>query len=304
MSCHKHRDAPISKDLTGQVIIITGANSGIGKETARVLAKTGATIILACRDPTKALPVVEELKAESQNPNLVFMKLDLADLKSIEDFAQEFKSKYQRLDILLNNAGLVSCTRLFTKDGFELTFGTNHLGPFYLTILLLDIVKRSAPSRIINVSSGLNAYGKMYWKDLQLEKGYSGNDAYMQSKLANVIFTRELQRRLEGTSVKAVCLDPGLILTELNHNKGVKWYEKMMIAIFRKLAKPAPEGAKTPVHCTFEEHEKLQPGAYYADCKVAKENPVARKPENWTRLWEISEKMIASKIENPQILKI
>lgn len=301
---HKRKNEHIEKDLTGQVIIVTGANSGIGKETTRVLAKTNATIILACRDATKAIPVVEELKTESQNNNLIFMKLDLSDLKSIEEFAKEFKSKYQRLDVLLNNAGLFNGERVFTKDGFEMTFGTNHLGPFYLTILLLDIIKKSAPSRIVNVSSDLNEYGKMNWDDLHLEKDYGGNTAYMQSKLANVIFTRELQRRLEGTNVKAVCLHPGLILTELNHNKGVRWYERFAISIIRKIARPAAEGAKTTVYCTLEEHEKLVPGAYYSDRKVARENTVALKPENWTRLWNLSKDMIASKIENPQNLEI
>lgn len=285
------------KDLNGQVIIITGANQGIGKETVRGLAKTGATIVLACRDKAKTIPTIDEIRAETKDSNLEFMKLDLSDLKSVREFADEFKAKYQKLDILINNAGILSYPeRHLTKDGFEMHFGTNHLGHFYLTLLLLDVIKKSAPSRIINVSSNMNAKGKMRWDDLNMEKKYDLLDAYSQSKLANVLFTKELQKRLEESNVKVVSLHPGVVNTNMQKNPPDIWYYKLVASIVRLFAIAPEEGAKTSLYCALEEHSNLKGGAYYDNCKVAKENPMALKEENWTKLWDISEKMVNSKI--------
>ncbi len=206
----------ITKDLLGQVVIVTGSNTGIGKETARVLARMGASVVLACRDVGKSLPVVEELKKDTNNENIEFIRLDLMDLKSIKDFSEEFKSKYDRLNILINNAGIMAIPdRRETKDGFELQFGTNHLGHFCLTTLLLDLIKKSAPSRIINLSSVASAIGTMNWNDILFEKGYNLSTAYAQSKLANIIFTKELQRRLKNDNVKVMSVHPGVVATDL-----------------------------------------------------------------------------------------
>jgi len=287
----------IIKDLRGQIIIITGSSAGIGKETARILAYMGATIIFACREKTKALAVLEEIQGETKNPNLEFIRLDLSDLRSIKEFVEEFLSKYQRLDILINNAGITLPERRLTKDGFELIFGTNHLGHFYLTTLLLDVLKKSGPSRIINVSSSLHAYGKMKWDDLMFEKGYGSFPTYNQSKLANILFTRELQKRVDEKEIKVVSLHPGVIKTEMGREFN-KWYYKAAMKMLSVFQKSALEGAQTSLYCVLEDFDKLKAGRYYVNCKVAEEAPQAKKEEDMKRLWDVSEKLIGEKVKN------
>ena len=291
-----------SNNLSGQVTIVTGANSGIGKETALGLAKTGATVVLACRDATKTAIVVEELKKLTKNDNIEFMKLDLTDLKSIREFSEEFKKKYSKLNILVNNAGVMSDERKITKDGFELQFGTNHLGPFHLTTLLLDAIKQAAPSRIVNVSSMMSEKATMNWDDLMYEKDYSNFTVYSQSKLANVMFTKELQRQLKDSNVKVVCLHPGFVNTNIMNAMGGKWYLKAALTVFSPLiwlaAKSPSSGAKTTLHCALMNYDELKGGAYYTDSKVKVENPLANNEDNCKRLWDVSEKLINAKLTN------
>jgi len=288
----------IIKDLRGQIIIITGCSSGIGKETARTLAYMSATIIFACRSQAKTVPVLEEIQKESKNPNLVFIKLDLSDLKSIKEFVQEFTSRYQKLDILINNAGVNATERKLTKDGFELTFGTNHLGHFYLTSLLLDLLKRSVPSRVINLSSSMHKDAKIKWDDLMYEKGFGWMPVYGQSKLACHLFTKELQRRVNESEVKVVCLNPGHIKSDIGRDFGRNCWLKFTMALFNLITKSPLEGAQTELYCTLEDFDKLKGGAYYQDCQVAEEGASAKKEEDWKRLWEVSEKLISEKINN------
>jgi len=286
----------ITKDLTGQVIIITGANTGIGKETARRLAYTGATIIFACRDQAKTLPVIQEIQQETKNSHLEFIRLDIGDLASIKEFVKEFQQRHQKLNILINNAGINIPERKLTKDGFECQFGINHLGPFYLTTLCLDTLKNSSPSRIINVASNAHEDAKINWEDLMSEKEYSMLPAYGQSKLATVLFTKELSRRLESSNVKVVCLHPGAVRTELTRDIAKKWIFKVILAIARPFQKSPEEGAQTTIYCALEDEEKLVGGAYYVDLKVKKENSLARNEENGRRMWEVSEKLISEKV--------
>jgi len=286
----------ITKDLRGQIVIITGCSAGIGKETARILAYMGATIIFACREKTKAVAVLEEIQKETKNPNLEFIRLDLGDLKSIKEFTEEFTSKYQKLNILINNAGVNLPERKLSKDGFELQFGTNHLGHFYLTKLLLEILKKSGPSRVINVSSGLYKKGKMNWDDLMFEKGYSIFPVYQQSKLANMLFTRELQKRVNENEVKIVSLHPGVIKTELGREFAGKWYWRVAIAIFSLFQKSPLEGAQTSLYCALEDFDKLKAGAYHVDCRVTEEAAHAKNEADMKRLWDVSEKLINEKI--------
>lgn len=290
----------IKKDLTGKVIVITGSNTGIGKETARALAAMNATIILACRDSKRTLPVVAELKTQTHNQNVEYMHLDLTDLASIRSFATNFKSKYDRLDILINNAGVMMIpTRQLTKDGFEMQFGTNHVGHFLLTKLLIDVIKASAPSRIINLSSMVHINGKMNWGDLMSMNNYDPMQAYFQSKLANVIFSKELQRRmdLENVDVKVVSVHPGVVRTELSrYVLEQTWWNillKLVSPIVYYTTKNSKQGAQTSLYCALEEHGKLKGGEYYSDCKVAPVNPLALEDGAGTKLWQATETFIA-----------
>lgn len=286
----------ITKDLREQIIVITGSSAGIGKETARILAYMGATIIFACRDKNKTVTVLQEIQKETKNSNLEFMRLDLGDLQSIKEFVQEFSSKYQKLNILINNAGVNTIERKLTKDGFEMQFGTNHLGHFYLTTLLLDIIKKSGPSRVINVSSRFHARSKMRWDDLMYEGGYSGLTVYGQSKLANVLFAKELQSRVNPNEVKVFSLHPGVIKTEIARDYEEKWYFKMVLPIYSWFQKTPLEGAQTTLYCALEDFDKLESGGYYVDCKRAEEAVHANSEEDRKRLWEVSEKLINEKI--------
>ncbi|EGR29528.1 short chain dehydrogenase reductase family protein, putative, partial [Ichthyophthirius multifiliis] len=213
-------------------------NTGIGLETAKALAKQGAKIILACRDENRgknAELLVNQIREKSAH----FMKLDLSDLSQIRLFVNEFKQKYDRLDVLLNNAGLMSPSeRLLTKDGFEIQFGTNHLGHFLLTNLLLDLLKKTQNSRVVNVSSMAHfnkfpCYSKIHLDDYNFEKKYCMYQTYGQSKLANVLFTKQLQRIFdkENLKIKAVCLHPGVVRTELfrYYNKGYMNYINSLV---------------------------------------------------------------------------
>lgn len=195
--------------IEGRIVIITGANSGIGKETAIDLAKRGGKIYIACRDEKRGEDALKEIKEKSESDNVHFLKLDLASMESIREFSRKFHELETNLHILINNAGVMACPKELTKDGFEMHFGTNHLGHFLLTSLLLDIMKVSAPARIINVASLFYIVGKIRRDDLFGEKFYFRWFAYASSKLANILFTRELADRLKGTRVTANVLHPG-----------------------------------------------------------------------------------------------
>ena len=192
-----------------KVCLITGATSGIGKATAMGLANMGASVVMVGRDRGRGEAALTEIKEKSTNASVDLMLADLSSQQEIRRLADEFKEAYPRLDVLINNAGLFRSKRITTADGLEMTFAVNHLAYFLLTKLLLDVLKASASSRIVNVSSGDHSNGTIDFDDLQGEKGYKGPKAYSQSKLATVLFTYELARRLEGTGISANCLHPG-----------------------------------------------------------------------------------------------
>ena len=205
--------------LDGKTVIITGANTGIGKETAVDLARRGARVILACRSAEKGEEAVVEVRARSGNDKVVFRRLDLASLESVRQFASSILEEEPTIDILINNAGVMACPYSKTEDGFEMQFGVNHLAHFLLTNLLLDRLKEAPTARIVTVSSTAHRRTKgINFDDLNSEKSYSPFLAYGQSKLANILFTRSLAKRLAGTSVIANCLHPGVIRTELGRH--------------------------------------------------------------------------------------
>ena len=216
-------------DQTGRVAIVTGANSGIGFETARVLAEKGATVVMACRNLVKANPKADEIRGAHPEATVEVMELDLSDLESVRRFADAFRAKHSRLDLLINNAGIMVPPYGTTAQGFETQFGVNHLGHFALTGLLLDLIVQTPGSRIVTISSVAHQLGKIQFSDLNWEKGYKAQSAYGQSKLANLLFTYELQRRLAaaGKDTLAVAAHPGWTETNLQeHAKGVKFLNR------------------------------------------------------------------------------
>ena len=210
-------------DLTGKIAIVTGANSGLGYETAKALSAKNAEVIMACRNMEKGNKAAENIRNEKQNVKLNVMALDLSDLQSVKDFAAKFKKQYTKLDLLINNAGVMMPPYSKTKDGFELQIGTNHFGHFALTGLLLDLLLKTDGSRIVSVSSIAHKAGKIQFDDLNFENNYNKTRAYGQSKLANLLFTYELQRKLEksGAATIAVASHPGWTQTNLQRHSAL-----------------------------------------------------------------------------------
>ncbi len=200
--------------MAGKVCMVTGASSGIGRATARRLAEMGATVVLVCRNRDRGERALDEMK-RSGNDSVELLLADFASFNSVRTLAEEFKAGHDRLHVLVNNAGVVRLRRTLTADGFETTFQVNYLSHFLLTNLLLDVLKRSAPSRVVNTSSAAHFGGHIRLDDLGLERGYGVLRAYSQSKLAQVLFTRALARRLEGTGVTVNCLHPGAVATNM-----------------------------------------------------------------------------------------
>ncbi|XP_060031742.1 retinol dehydrogenase 13 isoform X2 [Erinaceus europaeus] len=213
---------PSKATIPGKTVIVTGANTGIGKQTALELARRGATVILACRDLDKCEEAARFIRGETLNTRVRARRLDLASLRSVREFAAGVIAEEQQVHVLVNNAAVMRCPHWTTEDGFEMQLGVNHLGHFLLTNLLLDKLKASAPARVINLSSLAHVAGHMDFQDLNWEKrDYDTKAAYCQSKLALVLFTRELARRLQGTGVTVNALHPGVARTELGRHTGM-----------------------------------------------------------------------------------
>ncbi|XP_064643951.1 retinol dehydrogenase 14-like [Lineus longissimus] len=281
--------------MVGKTVIITGANSGIGKESALDIARRGARVIMACRNTDEGEKVATEIKEKTGSTKIEVRKLDLASLASVRTFAEEIKRTENRLDVLLNNAGVMMCPPMKTADGFEMQLGTNHLGHFLLTNLLLDLLKSSAPSRIVNVSSRAYLRGKINFDDLMFEKKYNSSAVYSQSKLANIYFTTELAKRLEGTGVTANCLHPGVIDTNLlRHFTGAGWKALSVMAspLTKLMMKTPQEGAQTNIFLSVSEEVEGVTGKYFADCKEVQLLPHATDDEVGQKLWEVSEKLV------------
>ncbi|XP_066550910.1 retinol dehydrogenase 12 isoform X2 [Amia ocellicauda] len=269
--------------LDGRTVVITGANTGIGKETARDLASRGARVVIACRDVARGEATAAEIRSETGNQQVVVKDLDLANTRSIKSFVEGFLKDEKQLHILINNAGVMMCPYSKTADGFEMQFGVNHLGHFLLTHLLMERLKQSAPSRIIIVSSLAHNMGRIKFDDLQSERSYDSGLAYCQSKLANVMFTRELAKRLQGVTVNSV--HPGSVRSELVR------HSTMMALVFRLFSffiKTPREGAQTSVYCAVAEELESVTGKHFSDCSPAFVAPQGRNEEVAKRLWDVS----------------
>ncbi|KAL6113336.1 uncharacterized protein ACO6RY_11652 [Pungitius sinensis] len=280
--------------LDGKTVLITGANTGIGKETALDMAKRGARVILACRDMTRARMAADEIRQQSGNGNVVVKKLDLASLQSVRDLAKDVQANEDRLDILINNAGIMMCPKWKTEDGFEMQFGVNHLGHFLLTNCLLDLLKKSTPSRIVIVSSLAHEKGSIHFDDINLDKDYSRHDSYRQSKLANVLFCRELASRLKDTGVTVYSLHPGVIRTELGRHlfPTLALWQRTILKPFLMLIKSPSAGAQTSIYCAVDESQANCSGLYYSDCAPKKPAPQALDDAAAKKLWDLSASMV------------
>lgn len=278
--------------MKDKICLITGATSGIGKATAQALAEQGATVVLVARNPDKGAATVAEIKAATGNPNVDVLVADLSSQTSIRDLADAFRQKYDRLHVLINNAGAFYGDRHVTEDGLELTFALNHLAYFSLTNLLLDLLITSAPARIINLTSGAQGWGKIAFEDLQGEKRYSGQEAYNQSKLANVLFTYELARRLEGKNVTANCVHPGVVKTNFGRENPT-FIMRWMIRVLSPIMRSPEKGAETVVYLASSPEVEGVTGQYFVDKKPVQSAKISYDVAVAQRLWQVSEALMA-----------
>jgi NAD(P)-dependent dehydrogenase (short-subunit alcohol dehydrogenase family) len=284
-------------DLAGKIVIVTGANSGIGFEAAKAFAQKGAQTILACRSTEKAQAALDQIQAEIPGAKAEIMQLDLASLNSIGKFAAQFKARHDRLDLLLNNAGIMMTPYGLTEDGFERQFGTNHLGHFTLTGLLIDLLLNTPGSRIVNVSSNGHRMGDMDFDNLMFEngKGYSPVRAYGRSKLANLLFTYELQRRMEaiGANTIATAAHPGLSNTDLaDHIPAARVFRPLMGFTLQSAAMGALPSLRAAVDPSARGGEYFGPsgkGQRRGHPVLVESNEASHNEVEAKRLWEISE---------------
>jgi len=280
--------------MKDKIVLITGANSGIGKETTRALAKKGATIIMACRNLEKAEPVGEIIQIESKNPNIEVMKLDLASLNSVRNFTQEFKTRYQQLNVLINNAGVFCMKREETAEGFELTMGVNHLGHFLLTHELLPILEKTPEARIINLSSDAHFSAGLDLDDLHFKRRkYSGFKAYGASRLATVFFTQELAERLKEKDITVNSLHPGHVDTNMWNLWGTerKWYQSIINGMIKLFLISAEEGAQTSIYLASSNEVKGITGKYFARKKIKAASEKCSDIKLQKELWQLSEQL-------------
>jgi NAD(P)-dependent dehydrogenase (short-subunit alcohol dehydrogenase family) len=293
----------IIPDLTGKVIIVTGANSGLGYEAAKEFARKGAQTIMACRDMDKAQAALDQIRAEVPDAGAETMQLDLASLESVRRFDETFRARHDRLDVLLNNAGIMYSPYHTTEDGFESQLGTNHLGHFALTGMLLDLLLTTPGSRVVNVSSVAHRWGKMDFDNLMYDggRGYSPYRAYGRSKLANLLFTYELQRRLQasGAGTIAVAAHPGNSDTNLfRYVKGKWWLRLMRPVMDRTMIQSAPMGALPGMRAAVDPN--VIGGQYYGPNGfmqqrgypvVVESNKPSHSEADARRLWQVSEEL-------------
>ncbi|KAL2099197.1 hypothetical protein ACEWY4_005677 [Coilia grayii] len=281
--------------MRGKTIIVTGANSGIGKATTVELLKQQGRVIMACRDQVRAEEAVREIVKEAgQDSGEVLIKhLDLASLKSVHTFCEEIIKEEARIDVLINNAGIYQCPYTKTEDGFEMQFGVNHLGHFLLTNLLLDLLIQSAPSRIIVVSSKLYKYGEINFEDLNSEQSYDKAFAYARSKLANLLFAYELAQRLQDTGVTVNALTPGIVRTNLGRHISIPLLAKPLFNLAsRAFFKTPQEGAQTSVYLACSPDVEGVQGKCFANCQPQELLPKAADEDTAKKLWDISEVMV------------
>lgn len=279
-----------SKSMQGKICLVTGATSGMGKETALGLARLGATVVLVARDKQRGEETLREMKRQSDNENIDLILADLSSQQEVRKLAAEFKEKYQHLHVLVNNAGAVFSKRQTTVDGLEMTFALDHLAYFLLTNLLLDTIKASVPARIINISSQVQGIGKIHFDDLQSEKSYSmfGSTAYGQAKLANVMFTYDLARRLQGTGVTVNAVGPGPVSTNFGKNSRISGSISTLLGRF---AKTPVDAAKTAIRLASAPELEGETGKFYYNEREIPSSRLSHNVATQKRLWDVSEEL-------------
>lgn len=288
-------------DQTGRVVVITGANSGIGLEAARALAGAGAIVVMAARNPAKLAAAVDDIRSTTGRADVHPVELDLSSLESVRNAAKQVLEGWDRLDVLVNNAGVVLSQRQVSVDGYEMTFATNHLGHFLLTELLLDRLRSSTPARVVNVASTAHRLTRgIDFDDLQAERGYNGMVVYNRSKLANMLFTLELASRLEGTGVSTFSVHPGTVRSGWGRAGDARGLLDIGLYIIRPFFISPRAGAGAILHAVAAEGIEERSGAHFARAVIGNFGPVrqmrpaaqARDRDAARRLWEVSEQLV------------
>ncbi len=277
--------------MKGKTCLVTGATAGIGKVTALELARRGARLILTTRDTAKGEAVAGALRSQVPGAQVDLGRADLSMMREVKEAAAEVRRLSPRLDVLVNNAGAIFTKRELTAEGLERTWATNHLSYFLLTRELWDLLAQSAPARIVNVASDAHRRASLNWDDLQAERRFMGYRVYGQSKLANILFTRELSRRLTGTSVTANSLHPGVVATGFGHNTPGLF--KVLVKLGSPFMKSPESGAKTTVLLASSPTVEGRTGGYWASCREVRPSREARDDAAAKRLWDVSERMLA-----------
>ncbi|XP_047538778.1 retinol dehydrogenase 12-like [Vanessa atalanta] len=296
--------------LAGKTAVVTGCNTGIGKETVLDFYKRGARVIMACRSQEKAeatkVEIEQRCKDLSEKGDLIIEKCDLSSLNSVRQFSKKILDSEAQINILVNNAGVMMCPKGYTEDGFETQFGTNHLAHFLLTMLLIPRIRNSTPARIVTVSSKAHTRYGINFDDLNYEKRqYSAAEAYSQSKLANVLFSRELAAKLKENNIMGIntySLHPGVIRTELGRHLDevlFKGSRRMIGFVLYPFMKTPEQGAQTTIYCSVDEKCANETGLYYSDCVVTNPDRKALNDEHAKMLWEKSMELVKLNDYNP-----
>lgn len=274
--------------LIGKTAIVTGANSGMGMATASALLDEGATVVMLCRSEKRGKEAYNELTKDG-NSRTYLILCDLGDYGSIRNFVKQAKASFTRIDILVNNAGFISLDRQETKEGLERQFGINHVGHFLLTTELLDMMGEG--SRIVNVASGAHKTGKIHFDDINLHKGFNVFKAYSQSKLANVLFTRELARRVKDRGITVNCCHPGAVATNIGIDRDTG-FGRTVTRLLKPFFQTPAQGASTAIFLATDESVKDITGEYFYKCKIAKSSKRSKDMELAKRLFEFSEQLV------------
>ncbi len=279
--------------MQNKICLITGATSGIGQAAAMALAEKGATVIVAGRSEERAKTTIAQIKTETGNPNADYLLADLSVQAQVRQLAEDFQSRYDRLDVLINNAAVINFRRQLSTDGIEMNFAVNHLAYFLLTNLLLDTLKASAPVRIVNVASNSHRNNHLDFDNLELKRGYWAGTAYGRSKLANLYFTYELARRLDGTGVTVNAMHPGFVHTNMAANNG--WIVRLFLPLVHRNSLTPEQGASTIVYLASSPDVEGVTGKYFVREREVASDPVSYDESAAKRLWEVSEKMTGLK---------